>query len=134
MQELGPFLGSVLSSRLVSRALSTGPAQSRERIRIVVLDSGVDAGDDVIRGAIKQKRIVARKSWVGNDEDHHDTYGHGTHVVRLLRKTAPTADIYVGKICNGKYINDEFMPGIAKVGYSCLLQPCSALLTPINRQ
>ena len=115
MQELDPFLKPIL----YSRDPRSPSSQSRERIKIAVLDSGVDEDDGVIRGAIKTKRIVARKSWVGNDEDHHDTYGHGTHVVRLLRKTAPTADIYVAKICNGKFINDEFMPGIAEVSFPC---------------
>ncbi|KAI9639941.1 hypothetical protein NHQ30_011671 [Ciborinia camelliae] len=48
------------------------------------------------------------KSSVGRpDEWQQDIHGHGT------QHPSP-AEIYIGKICNGKVINDEFMPGIAK--------------------
>ncbi len=91
---------------------------THERIRIVVLDSGVDETDSLIRPAIKFGRINTQKSrsFVGRpDEWRQDSCGHGTHVAQLLLKTAPAAEIYVGKICTGKVINDEFVPGIAKV-------------------
>ncbi|KAK4195218.1 subtilisin-like protein [Triangularia verruculosa] len=89
---------------------------THERIRIVVLDSGVDETDSLIRSAIKFGRINTQKSksFVGPDEWREDSCGHGTHVAQLLLETAPAAEIYVGKICTGKVINDEFMPGIAK--------------------
>ncbi|KAK0727292.1 peptidase S8/S53 domain-containing protein [Lasiosphaeria miniovina] len=90
---------------------------SYERIRIIILDSGVDETDSLIRPAIKFGRINTQKSrsFVGcPDEWRQDSCGHGTHVAQLLLKTAPAAEIYVGKICTGKVINDEFMPGIAK--------------------
>ena len=96
-----------------------------EKIRIVVLDSGVDDTDSIIRPAIRFGRINTQrsKSFIGHpDEWQQDTHGHGTHVTQLLLKTAPAAEIYVGKICTGKVINDEFMPGIAKVGLPLILK------------
>ncbi|KAH8587087.1 peptidase S8/S53 domain-containing protein [Bisporella sp. PMI_857] len=90
---------------------------THEKIRIAVLDSGVDDTDSVIRPALKFGRINTQKSKSFVDpanEWQQDTYGHGTSVTQLLLKTAPAAEIYVGKICTGKVINDEFMPGIAK--------------------
>jgi len=97
--------------------ISLAQYPAHEKIRITVLDSGVDDTDPMIRPAIKFGRISTHsKSFVGRpDEWQQDTYGHGTHVTQLLLKTAPAAEIYVGKICTGKVINDEFMPGIAKV-------------------
>jgi subtilisin family serine protease len=89
------------------------------KIRICVLDSGVDDADSAINRAIRYERInVARsKTFVSPTDDwQKDTHGHGTHVTSLLLKAAPAAEIYVGKICTSKIINDEFMPGIAKVG------------------
>lgn len=47
-----------------------------------------------------------------------DSHGHGTHVARLLLQTAPTAEIYVAKICKGDIINNEFMRGTAQVRLS----------------
>lgn len=91
----------------------------QDRIRIAVLDSGVDETDTKIRSAIKFGRINVggSKSFVGRSDQWQDSHGHGTHIVRILLETAPRAEIFVGKICTGKMINDEFMPGIAKVSY-----------------
>lgn len=81
----------------------------------------MDDTDPMIRGSIRFGRINASKSksFVGRPNEWQDiTYGHGTHVTRLLLETAPAAEIYIGKICTGKMVNDEYMPGIAKVGFS----------------
>jgi hypothetical protein len=89
-----------------------------EKVRIAVLDSGVNEEDDtMIWQAIKTGRISSKsKSFVGRPGDWmRDTYGHGTHVTRLLLESAPAAEIYVAKICTGKAINNEAMPGIAAV-------------------
>lgn len=86
--------------------------RDRDKIRIAVLDSGVCADDPRISRALASGRIKGRKSWVGSSED---TYGHGTIITRLLLKMAPAAEMYIGKICIGKEINEEFIPGIAKV-------------------
>ncbi|KAF6810480.1 pfs domain-containing protein [Colletotrichum sojae] len=61
---------------------------STEKVRIAVLDSGVDGDDAMIKSAIKFRRININKK--------------------------PGAEIYVAKICTGKVINNEFMPGIAQ--------------------
>jgi subtilisin family serine protease len=101
-------------------------SSDRANIRIAVLDSGVDKSDPKIGAAIRIGRIAKLKSWVNitgpdttdeqeNQADWHDTYGHGTHVTKLLLDAAPAAAVYVAKICHKKTINDEFMSGIAEV-------------------
>jgi len=117
MKQLEPFFNKIRNSRAAFPSLSTGPSQGKERIRIAVLDSGVDDTDPKISTAIRSGRIIDRRSWVGNHHDHQDIYGHGTHVTRFLLETAPAADICIAKICKEKVINDEFMPGIAKVSF-----------------
>ena len=112
MEEMEPFFTKIRNPR-ASPSLSTC---GKETIRIAILDSGVDDMDPVIRGAIRSGRIIRRRSWVGNIDDHQDTYGHGTHVTRLLLKSGPAAEICIAKICKGKVISAEFMHGIAKVG------------------
>lgn len=89
-----------------------------ERTRIVVLDSGVDENDLDIRRGIWSGCVNKQKSrsFVGHpDEWKQDTYGHGTYVAQLLLKFAPAAEIYIGKICTGKSLKDELVPGIAEV-------------------
>ncbi|KAJ4305481.1 hypothetical protein N0V90_001012 [Kalmusia sp. IMI 367209] len=115
LDDLKPFFDGILNLR--KRIDLTNPS-GHERIRIAVLDSGLDdSTDPIIRSAIRSGQINTRKSksFVGQPHEWQDLYGHGTHVTRLLIKTAPAAEIYVGKICVGKAINDEFMPGIAAV-------------------
>ncbi|RYP72076.1 hypothetical protein DL771_004407 [Monosporascus sp. 5C6A] len=113
LKDLEHFFGKI--SRLRNTTSLTKPS-GHEKIRIAVLDSGVDDTDSKIRPAIKFGRINAGKSrsFVGRPDDWQDSYGHGTHVTRLLLETAPAAEIYVGKICTGKMINDEFIPRIAE--------------------
>ncbi|OXV09921.1 hypothetical protein Egran_02316 [Elaphomyces granulatus] len=114
MKELEPFFTKIRDTRTASPSILTEPSQGKERIKIAILDSGVDDTDQKISGAIRSGRIIDRRSWVGNVDDHQDTYGHGTHVTRFLLDTAPAAEICIAKICKGKVINAEFMPGIAK--------------------
>ncbi|EWY80038.1 hypothetical protein FOYG_16834 [Fusarium oxysporum NRRL 32931] len=71
-----------------------------DRIRVAVLDTGIDFDHPLI--AESQSRIKQRKSFlpehVTGPADTSDMNGHGTHVTHILMKTAPNADIYVGRI------------------------------------
>ncbi|KAI1754550.1 hypothetical protein F4782DRAFT_492960 [Xylaria castorea] len=113
LNDLKPFFKNMSTLR---ETISLTTHISSEKVRIVVLDSGIDDTDTRIRAAIKHGRINDRKSrsFVGQPNQWQDTHGHGTHVTRLLLETAPAAEIIVGKICTGKMINDEFMPRIAE--------------------
>jgi hypothetical protein len=84
-----------------------------EKIRIAVLDTGIDLTDKMLKPA--GARIIEKRSWIGSPEDYVDRHGHGTHVTRLLLKIAPAAEIYVAKITEGKNVDPENMSGIAKV-------------------
>lgn len=94
----------------------TNPTQ---KIRIAVLDSGIRDTDTILRTAIRSGLINPSKSrsFVSQrpEDWREDTHGHGTHVTRLLLQTARASEVYVGKICRGKMIDEEFMSGIAKV-------------------
>ena len=116
LEDLQPFFDKISKLR---KTVSLMNPLGHEKIRIAVLDSGADDTDSMIRPAINCGRINASKSknFVGQTHEwRQDFYGHGTHVTRLLLKTAPAAEIYVGKICTGKMINDKCLPGIAQVG------------------
>ncbi|OPB42086.1 hypothetical protein A0O28_0032030 [Trichoderma guizhouense] len=80
-----------------------------ERVRIAVLDTGINTNDKMIRSATS--RIKGRRSWVGSIED---TYGHGTHVTRLLLQMAPAAEIFIAKISDCKTVEPENMTRIAQ--------------------
>lgn len=127
LNELGPFFNRIKA--LPPPLYTIGSSQNTiEKIRIAVLDSGVDGSGTsaIIRSAIKHGRINLNrsKSFVVDSRPidwQVDSHGHGTHVARLLLQTAPAAEICVAKICIGKVINNEFMPGIAQVSFSPLI-------------
>ncbi len=125
------FLCNIRSLRQSS--LPTGLAERRkgmrttEKIRIAVLDTGIDPTDPMIRAA--SSRIIDKRSWVGSAENYTDKYGHGTHVTRLLLKIAPAAEIYVAKITDGKNVDPEDMSRIAEVCLTCPPKTSAAALT-----
>jgi hypothetical protein len=82
------------------------------KIRIAVLDTGVDPTDAMIRGAMSTARIMSQRSWA---EYLNDIDGHGTHVTQILLKTAPAAEIYVAKISDEKSVERKDISRIAQV-------------------
>jgi hypothetical protein len=87
----------------------------KNRVRIAILDTGIDRNDEVLL-AFKE-RIKLGRSWVDNiqegDGNDIDEFGHGTHTAALLCTIAPEADIYIGRVCKGKALEDPV--SIAKV-------------------
>ncbi|KAH6997701.1 peptidase S8/S53 domain-containing protein [Ilyonectria sp. MPI-CAGE-AT-0026] len=113
------FLKNILALRHKSIGLAETLKGTPKRIRIAVLDTGIDPTDNMIKAAMKSSnmkspRIISKRSWVGSDENCNDTYGHGTHVTRLLLQMAPAAEIYVAKITDNKNVHPEDMLRIAE--------------------
>ncbi|KAJ4328353.1 hypothetical protein N0V84_001224 [Fusarium piperis] len=110
------FLSSIRALRQNSQPIGLAESlqgmQTPEKIRIAVLDTGIDETDKMIKAAIL--RIKDMRSWVGSPGNYTDTYGHGTHVTRLLLQMAPAADIYIAKITDNKNVNPEDMSRIAE--------------------
>jgi hypothetical protein len=71
------------------------------RIRIAVLDSGITihSNDTLLEGG--QARIIEKQNFLKSGSIL-DSYSHGTHIVRLLLRFAPLADIIVAKVSNSK--------------------------------
>ncbi|KAH8886181.1 subtilisin-like protein [Thozetella sp. PMI_491] len=94
------------------RSIFMKPLGTRSRVKIAVLDTGVDEQDlefQTRRECITEDRLEERpecnddpvkatKSFV--DSSTEDTNGHGTHVAGLLLRVAPDADIYIAKIAD----------------------------------
>ncbi|KAH8600194.1 peptidase S8/S53 domain-containing protein, partial [Bisporella sp. PMI_857] len=92
----------------------------RRRIKIAIIDSGIDMKNKCIKGILgpekarKHKRIEDKRSWVGAETNIVDTFGHGTAVAYLLLKVAPAADLYIARVSEGKTIPKENIDFIAK--------------------
>ncbi|KAB5536167.1 hypothetical protein GE09DRAFT_1141615 [Coniochaeta sp. 2T2.1] len=81
------------------------PVTENNRIRIAVLDTGVDVASPFWRGRsrirkIKNSPIKETKHFVGDSID--DELGHGRNVAAIISKIAPEADLYIAKISRGR--------------------------------
>ncbi|KAI1478324.1 subtilisin-like protein [Daldinia eschscholtzii] len=79
------------------------PKAQKVDIRIAVLDTGIyfNEEDTLLEGG--KDRIIEKRSFLSKNQHLWiDSYGHGTHIVRLLLRFAPRADIIVAKISESK--------------------------------
>jgi subtilisin family serine protease len=108
------WMGDYMSARdrLIDRIDYSNKFET-SRVKVAVLDTGVDWNDSYIRGA--KDRIMEWKNWADDREGQdsqqqvHDDAGHGTHVTALLLKTAPEAKVYISRVAdqNGSMIVAE---------------------------
>ncbi|KAK3987551.1 hypothetical protein QBC44DRAFT_245552 [Cladorrhinum sp. PSN332] len=85
----------------VSRTLCTAFKEKKtlDRIRVAVLDTGYDGTSIFFKSPDRKHRIRGWKDYVNcNSNLRSDTDGHGTHVLSLVMKVAPAADIYVARV------------------------------------
>lgn len=80
-------------------------------IRICVIDTGLNMSDGIIKG--KKNRVLARKSWVG--EDTHDNCGHGTHISRLFLGNTNSTVLLIAKVTNNKEFHESSIANIVEV-------------------
>jgi Subtilase family len=89
----------------------------QKRVRIAILDTGLDNTHPQIRAARLANRIVAyfpesTDSTLPSDSDRSlDRHGHGTHGTSILLRTAPHAAIYIAKVADedGKLKYDDIV-------------------------
>lgn len=103
-----------------------------EKIRIAIIDTGIDE-DDIIIGEVMGERIKECCGFINGPDakpdpsDYEDKTGHGTHVARLMLKMAPSVELYIAKISNEFSIQPTELHRVTRVsplGFSptlCLL-------------
>ncbi|KAM7197503.1 hypothetical protein V8F20_006648 [Naviculisporaceae sp. PSN 640] len=72
-----------------------------KRVKIAVLDTGIDMNHAIFKNKEIRKRIKKRVDFVDAEGDAADVCGHGTHCVSVLNRVAPWADIYVARVAVG---------------------------------
>ncbi|GLA16157.1 hypothetical protein AnigIFM62618_002726 [Aspergillus niger] len=68
------------------------------RVRIAILDTGYDDNAPFFFSPDVMERLKGWKDWADGSIQPEDCHGHGTHLVSLVLKCAPDADIYVARI------------------------------------
>ncbi|RTE84122.1 hypothetical protein BHE90_001332 [Fusarium euwallaceae] len=72
-----------------------------QRVKIAILDSGIDLSDDHRLLYNTDSQIIYR-NWIDEGQEWEDDVGHGTHLAILLRKIAPEAVIHVARVFKKK--------------------------------
>jgi hypothetical protein len=88
--------------RVVFPMLPTNP-RTEDRVKIAILDSGIDLSEDYI--FLNPDRIKFR-SFLRGDEGIEDLIGHGTHTAAVLLKVAPNADIFIARVTASGNLED----------------------------
>jgi Subtilase family len=101
-----------------------------ERVKIAILDTGLDMSHPILRDYRDRGQIGPKQScdFVAQPQDcdsetkvdipvSEDSTGHGTHCTHLLLKTCPTARVYVAKVLDANEVDaDIFAKRVADVG------------------
>jgi len=112
---------NLLSS--VHRIVEEDRKSKAKRVKIAILDTGVDATHPTISAAIKEKRIAGffpnsldEESRSDSLDPLNDTNGHGTQGTGVLLKTAPHAKIYVARVASQDgVVIAEYIPKVITI-------------------
>ena len=66
------------------------------KVRIAILDTGYDPQTAFF--ITHGKRILGWKDWINSEPSAIDTHGHGTHLLGLIMRVAPEAEVFVARI------------------------------------
>ncbi|KAJ5208734.1 subtilisin-like protein [Penicillium cf. viridicatum] len=86
------------NKELAQVAPTVGLKDPSQRVRIAVLDTGYDDNAPFFFLPDVEGQLKGWKDWVDGCDQPKDLHGHGTHLVSLVLKCAPEADIYVARI------------------------------------
>lgn len=76
--------------------------QTYKRVRVVVIDTGIDGADPYAEHIRDYKDFVSK-----NDDTKQDKTGHGTNSVKLIFKVYAQAEVYVARVFESNHANDD---------------------------
>jgi len=99
-----------------------GSSWNHKRIRIAILDTGYDddSGSGFFDGiddewGSRRDRFHGWKDYIDASQAPLDEDGHGTHLVSLIMRMAPDADIYVARVARNSKDFDSCSDNVAEV-------------------
>ena len=102
------------------------------RVRIAILDTGCDNNAPFFFSPDIEGRLKGWKDCVDGSDQPEDSHGHGTHLVSLVMKCAPEADVYVVRIAKSPDQLLNSSENVAKVGSSKYSRQTILLTEPGN--
>ncbi|RSL44909.1 hypothetical protein CEP53_011014 [Fusarium sp. AF-6] len=103
----------IRSMGMYVKAHANSGRNEKNRIKVAIIDSGVDPDDGWIRA--RSSQIVDKRNWTSCQiDDCADICGHGTHITRLILKVAPAAEVYIAKVSKRKKFEPEVAGQVAQ--------------------
>lgn len=101
------------------------PGDSR-RVRVAIIDTGIDMGHVDIQAAVQDGRIGEVCDWVDGrqgteDKIVGDSFGHGTHVASVVLDLAPNVDLYIARVTKGRELCHGQAKNVADVRITDIL-------------
>ncbi|KAF4628160.1 hypothetical protein G7Y89_g9988 [Cudoniella acicularis] len=94
----------------IAKTIRKRPQNPAERIRVAVLDTGIDVSDDFLHRFWTKRQIIYQNFVPGGLSTEHpqDDVGHGTYIASILFKMAENVDLYVARVSpDGKTWSNE---------------------------
>ncbi|ROW10269.1 hypothetical protein VMCG_01924 [Cytospora schulzeri] len=92
---------------------------AQPRVKVAVLDTGLDQNNSELRGLLAKERIIEHRSAIAeivsfDGATAEDTDSHGTHTASLLHKIAPHVDLYIAKIASTAHKGVEGLENVVE--------------------
>ena len=93
---------------IAGRTSPSRPERPEDRIKVAILDTGVDTSHDKLKPFWRRQQIIYQDFVGPGPGIPQDEHGHGTHVTSILLDVVKNANVYVGRITkDGKTFNSE---------------------------
>jgi subtilisin family serine protease len=98
------------------RRMKLGRRQDSDRVRVAVLDTGLDEEHTAIQDRLQlhDSKICGRRSFIDHSSNINDAVGHGTAVCDILLRVAKV-DLFVAKISETANFDSDTPQRVAKV-------------------
>jgi hypothetical protein len=107
-------------------------SNKKERLKIAVLDTRIDLNQPNLQGMRRRLQEVKRFYPSSDESQSGGKRWHGSHVVALLYRIAPFANIYVAEIAGENDILDDGILEKVSCVNSCLTSTNYRLHRPLN--
>lgn len=98
---------------------SSGKYESQPRVKIAILDTGIDVYNPHIWGSrVGDHNPIKMIKHFGGSERNIDKDGHGTHVAGLVMKIAHHSDLYIAKVADHIPEGEEGYSSVVNVSSS----------------
>jgi subtilisin family serine protease len=90
------------------------PDEASPRVRIAILDTGVDLSHPDMTAIYNSGRLQYH-DFVDNSASMKDLDGHGTHCTSILATLAPNAEIFVARVFQKSWADNSSVAIVTKV-------------------